>query len=404
MNKFQPQSGIVAMIIIFVVGLAMLIFGAIGAFALQNRIAGISSGYMPGTDSSGLSCESGLTAEIPLSGAPGLMEGPPTNLASRVENSKIYLTAYYTPQKNQQEYVLGSYERETRMEGNDTTASGQKTAILGVAAPPSYPFGTRVYIPGYGLATVVDRGCDIQEARVGSTCPGLANTKAPHDHIDIMVGRGDAGREAMKGWHGKIVDAKIYWFDNLTKKEKKSYLNICKPNDIGESVIRGNYVKLNVPLLKQATSNSCSRAAVGMVANYYGANYSPQDTVANDFETASYSLSRLKRHSGKNWKIGKVTSDLSSWETVMTALKKENPVILMQRLYWSKNCGVSRSSQGHVIVITGYDPSTDELMINSSRTDGAVSCRIKLSKMAQFDSLNHFNSVRSRGRIIYSHE
>jgi 3D (Asp-Asp-Asp) domain-containing protein len=404
----RSQRGIVSGIIIFIIGMAMLLLGGVGAFAFQKRLAGIGGGYVS-SGGAGIACDNGLTAEIPLSGAPGLMEGPPVEKASRVENTKLYLTAYYTPQKNQEEYVLGSYQRETRMEGNDTTASGQKTAILGVAAPPSYPFGTRIYIPGYGLSTVVDRGCDIQEAGVGSKCPGLANTKAPHDHIDIMVGRGDAGREAMKGWHGKIVEAKIYWFDNMSTSERKSYLNICKPvvssgGTIGGGVIEGDYVKLNVPLLRQATDNSCSRAAVGMVANYYGANYTPEDTVASGFETVSYSLSRLKRHSGKNWKIGRVTEDISSWETVMTALKKGNPVILMQRLYWSTSCTTSRASQGHVIVITGFDPATQELMINSSRTDRSVSCRIKLSKMAQFSNLNHFNSSRSRGRIIYSHE
>lgn len=35
-----------------------------------------------------------------------------------------------------------------------------------IAAPKSYPFGTRIYVPGYGLATVEDRGGAIKGNRI----------------------------------------------------------------------------------------------------------------------------------------------------------------------------------------------------------------------------------------------
>ena len=38
------------------------------------------------------------------------------------------------------------------------TASGAVAEGLIVAAPQNIPFGTQIYIPGYGLATVEDRG------------------------------------------------------------------------------------------------------------------------------------------------------------------------------------------------------------------------------------------------------
>ncbi len=51
------------------------------------------------------------------------------------------------------------------------TASGAKTQWGIIAAPPEIPFGTRIYIPGYGLSTVEDRGADIQGRAVDCWMP-----------------------------------------------------------------------------------------------------------------------------------------------------------------------------------------------------------------------------------------
>lgn len=46
------------------------------------------------------------------------------------------------------------------------TASGEETGHGTVAGPPSVPFGTKVWIPGYGDGEIQDRGCDITGRRM----------------------------------------------------------------------------------------------------------------------------------------------------------------------------------------------------------------------------------------------
>lgn len=51
------------------------------------------------------------------------------------------------------------------------TASGRPAAGKLFAAPPEVPFGTRLYVPGYGWATCADRGGAIQGRRLDVLMP-----------------------------------------------------------------------------------------------------------------------------------------------------------------------------------------------------------------------------------------
>ncbi len=51
------------------------------------------------------------------------------------------------------------------------TASGARAKGRMVAADRSVPFGTRIYIPGYGLARVTDRGGAIKGNRLDLLMP-----------------------------------------------------------------------------------------------------------------------------------------------------------------------------------------------------------------------------------------
>ena len=51
------------------------------------------------------------------------------------------------------------------------TASGVPALGKIIAAPRQYPFGTRMHIPGYGWATVQDRGGAISGARLDVLFP-----------------------------------------------------------------------------------------------------------------------------------------------------------------------------------------------------------------------------------------
>jgi len=51
------------------------------------------------------------------------------------------------------------------------TASGKRAEGLIVAAPKRFKFGTKIYIPSYGLATVEDRGGAITGNRIDVLLP-----------------------------------------------------------------------------------------------------------------------------------------------------------------------------------------------------------------------------------------
>lgn len=80
---------------------------------------------------------------------------PPVPL-STIEQVKKEVTAYCGCEK-----CCGSY-------ADGITASGYKLqeGSKVVAAPKNIPFGTKIYIPGYGLATVEDRGGAIKDNRI----------------------------------------------------------------------------------------------------------------------------------------------------------------------------------------------------------------------------------------------
>lgn len=50
--------------------------------------------------------------------------------------------------------------------GYGLTASGSVTAYGTIAAPKIYPFGIQMYVPGYGLGTVLDRGGAIRGSHI----------------------------------------------------------------------------------------------------------------------------------------------------------------------------------------------------------------------------------------------
>ncbi len=111
------------------------------------------------------------------------------------------ITAYYSPVLGQDRYITGSYADEIRLNGEGTHgADGTPVGHGMVAAPRTYDFGTQIYIPGYGMGEVHDRGGAIVSA----------NNKLAYDRLDIWVGHGDAGLNAALQWGLKTVDCVVY--------------------------------------------------------------------------------------------------------------------------------------------------------------------------------------------------
>jgi len=108
------------------------------------------------------------------------------------------VSGYYSPLPNQSFYVRGSYEADKRLNGNGTNgADGTQVHIGMLAAPKTYPFGTRIKIPGLGVGEVHDRG--------GAILAGKA-----YDRIDVWMGSGEEGLARAINWGMRLVEGELY--------------------------------------------------------------------------------------------------------------------------------------------------------------------------------------------------
>ena len=91
------------------------------------------------------------------------------------------VTGYYSPLSGQCCYVKGGEHADKILNGQGTNGADGTPVYPGmIAAPPSYPFGTRIVLEGIGTFTVNDRGGAIQE---------LGNVH----RLDIWAGHGEEG-------------------------------------------------------------------------------------------------------------------------------------------------------------------------------------------------------------------
>ena len=129
------------------------------------------------------------------------------------------ISAYYSPLPGQSHYVTGSYTGDIRLNGRGTNGADGTPVYAGmVAAPKSYSFGIKMYIPGIGMTAVHDRGGAIVEATYDGSGP-------KYDRLDIWMGYGDKGLKRALNWGLRTVEVTIYGVDS----------------SIDENVIIGDY-------------------------------------------------------------------------------------------------------------------------------------------------------------------
>jgi peptidoglycan hydrolase-like protein with peptidoglycan-binding domain/3D (Asp-Asp-Asp) domain-containing protein len=123
----------------------------------------------------------------------------PVNVsASGGESRKFLVTGYYSPLPDQPFYVRGSYEADVRLNGRGTNgADGSQVYIGMLAAPKTYSFGTKIFIPGLGIGGIHDRG-------------GAIITGKDYDRIDVWMGRGEEGLARALNWGARVVQGEIY--------------------------------------------------------------------------------------------------------------------------------------------------------------------------------------------------
>ncbi len=125
--------------------------------------------------------------------APALAESIP------MQKRKLLVTAYYSPLPDQSFYIKGSYAADIRLNGRGTNgADGTEVYVGMLAAPKTYPFGTRVNIPGLGVGEVHDRG-------------GAILAHKDYDRIDVWMGHGEEGLARALNWGARIVHGEVYF-------------------------------------------------------------------------------------------------------------------------------------------------------------------------------------------------
>ncbi len=138
---------------------------------------------------------------------PAFAVSAPTNEA-KPRTQDFVVTAYYSPLPNQCCYVTGSYETDIALNGNGTNGADGTEVHLGMAAgPASYPFGTRISVPGIGVVTVQDRGSAIK-------------TGSGADRLDIWMGAGEEGLARALAYGQRHVTGTVYPVGGTQPPEK----------------------------------------------------------------------------------------------------------------------------------------------------------------------------------------
>lgn len=119
------------------------------------------------------------------------------------------ITGYYSPLPGQQRYSTGAYDTDITLNGRGIAGADGTPVYYGmVAAPYTYAYGTKLFIPGIGNCAVHDRGGAIVTSyETGS-----------YDRLDIWMGYGDEGLDRALRWGMRTVDVTVYGIDESIKE------------------------------------------------------------------------------------------------------------------------------------------------------------------------------------------
>lgn len=129
------------------------------------------------------------------------LEGSTSELSYPYERV-FTISAYYSPLPCQDRYATGNYYSDIRLNGNGTNGADGTPVYPGmVAAPKTYAFGTKMYIPGIGIVGVHDRGGAILASN---------GVEGVYDRLDIWMGYGDIGLKRALDWGKRTVAVTVY--------------------------------------------------------------------------------------------------------------------------------------------------------------------------------------------------
>jgi 3D (Asp-Asp-Asp) domain-containing protein len=92
----------------------------------------------------------GLIVGLSINGMDGVMDNAVATSGETGSSSDVYIVTAYCP-----------CEKCCGKHADGHFANGQEISFPALAAPPEIPFGTKIHVPGYGVAEVKDRGSAI---------------------------------------------------------------------------------------------------------------------------------------------------------------------------------------------------------------------------------------------------
>jgi peptidoglycan hydrolase-like protein with peptidoglycan-binding domain/3D (Asp-Asp-Asp) domain-containing protein len=158
---------------------------------------------------------------------------------------EFVLTAYYSPLPGQCCYVTGSFDSDKVLNGNGTNGADGVPVHPGMAAAPStFPFGTRIAVPGIGVLTVDDRGGAITDAE----------GKSPR--LDVWMGMGEEGLARALKFGVKRITATVYPLGTTQPPESVSLDAIASPLAMLKPYAGSNQTLLSLQVKKGDTGLS----------------------------------------------------------------------------------------------------------------------------------------------------
>lgn len=139
-----------------------------------------------------------VSAPAPVPAVPTPVVGPQDPApVSFPYKKKFIVSSYYSPLPGQSYYFTGSYESDVRLNGEGVHMADGSVVFPGAAAAPkTYPFGTKMFVPGFGIVAIHDRGGAIKNSR-----------------LDIWVGSGEEGLRRALGWGMRTLEVTVYGID-----------------------------------------------------------------------------------------------------------------------------------------------------------------------------------------------
>lgn len=194
----------------------------------------------------------------------GLSETPvkpaekPVEIELPYEEITLIATAYYSPLPDQKYYLRGNYQAELLLNGNGTHGASGKPVFNGMlAAPKGYAFGTKIWVEGFGVGSVEDRG--------GAIVPVGVRGNA-HDRVDIWMGYGEEGLGRALAWGRRTVKARKY----VSKTTAVTFdFSRVKPANLSKSVAKlatpvapaGKTVTVTLASAPKSTTQIASKTA-----------------------------------------------------------------------------------------------------------------------------------------------